>query len=211
MWHCLVCNADRASNVCVGCCGFQSGLNSRMNPDGSSYNGEWLNGLYHGTGTRVDQKGGVYQGTFCLGVRQGTGIHTAADGVVYSGEWHQDLPNGSGVLAMEMGDIKFRGTFSDGALHGFVEMCKVDRSVEKGFWINGKREGLFYLDRNDSTSWLSTWRDGEICGAWLMVRAQQKYLHQNFEDPKKVINQELASVLVGIERLVSLRNTTMSI
>jgi hypothetical protein len=140
---------------------------------------------------------------YCLGVRQGFGLHTAADGVVYSGQWYNDLPHGPGVLAVNMGDVKFSGTFDAGSLHGFVEMTKVDGSVEKGFWIHGKREGLFLLDRHDSTSWLSTWKDNAIHGEWQMVWSRQDYHY--LQNPRDAVNTELAGAIGAIRGLVTLK------
>lgn len=207
MWLCLECMVEQKETVCVGCTGFKSGFGSRWNLDGSSFSGEWLNGVPHGKGCGINFKGDVYQGDWCCGKRKGSGTSVAENGDKYVGQWDNDLPNGKGTLFMPIHCAKFKGTFVDGMLHGLAAMRLSDEdSEESGFWVNGKREGLFILDRRtDSTSWLSNWKDGKIVRNWELVREHKMYHLPTIDDMTSSTNHELSAAMLGIASLVGMK------
>lgn len=54
--------------------------------DGSTYDGEWQNGLRHGFGTHWMMNGDIYRGEFSSGMKQGRGQLTRKkDGVKITG------------------------------------------------------------------------------------------------------------------------------
>ena len=64
-------------------------------PDGSSYEGEVLDGLPHGIGRRVYSNGSWYAGEWQSGQRQGWGV-SQTGGERYEGLWAQGVPVGVG-------------------------------------------------------------------------------------------------------------------
>ncbi len=85
-------------------------------PDGSRYEGDWMNGVKHGRGkytwprcarTRRPPKrrradlhppsGAVYEGEWNAGRMHGQGTYSAKDGTRYQGSWAADLKSGLGA------------------------------------------------------------------------------------------------------------------
>lgn len=64
--------------------------------DGSTYLGEYLNGLKHGFGEMVWVDGSIYQGVFYKDKCVHYGRLVQSDGDVYQGEWANDRAEGQG-------------------------------------------------------------------------------------------------------------------
>jgi len=64
--------------------------------EGSVYRGEWRNGLMHGHGTYTWADKSVYDGNWENGKMEGSGVFTDSEGHVWTGIWHEgnaDLEN----------------------------------------------------------------------------------------------------------------------
>ncbi len=83
-------------------------------PDGSCYEGQWLNGRRHGHGA-----------------------WTKADGSMYVGEWVNDKPHGQGTLTLPNGN-KYSGEWKEGRRHGSGVKIHPDGTKCFGEWENGK-------------------------------------------------------------------------
>ncbi|MBM7661694.1 hypothetical protein JOC85_002497 [Bacillus mesophilus] len=83
-------------------------------PDGTTYNGEFENGLAHGKGTIEWVNGNIYTGDFTEGKITGQGKLMFSDGAVYE------------------------GSLSDGQPHGVGTMKYSNGSTFSGLWVNGK-------------------------------------------------------------------------
>ncbi|MDR7079550.1 hypothetical protein J2Y03_004608 [Neobacillus niacini] len=81
--------------------------------DGSSYKGNFVNGVYHGYGMLIWADGTKYDGDFANGYFHGEGTLTWPDGMIYKGEFRNDLQNGYGEMFWPDGTM-FKGTFIDG-------------------------------------------------------------------------------------------------
>ena len=81
--------------------------------DGSSYEGEFLNGARHGQGKYVMWTGDVYEGSFVNGERTGKGVYTS-----------------------NMTKYRYEGEFVDGKKHGMGVLTEVDGSTTTGRWEN---------------------------------------------------------------------------
>ncbi len=91
-------------------------IRKHVYPDGSIYEGEWLNGKHHGKGKftcpngppEIEFKNGymygaVYEGEWLDGKENGRGKHTAPDGSSYEGEWQNGYPCGKGKYTNHSG------------------------------------------------------------------------------------------------------------
>jgi hypothetical protein len=81
--------------------------------DGSSYKGNFVNGLYHGYGMLFWADGTIYDGDFANGYFHGEGTLTWPNGNIYKGEFRNNLQNGYGEMIWPDGTM-FKGTFKDG-------------------------------------------------------------------------------------------------
>jgi hypothetical protein len=88
-------------------------LGFRRYIDGSSYEGEFLNGARHGQGKYVMWTGDVYEGAFVNGERTGKGVYTS-----------------------NMTKYRYEGEFVDGKKHGMGVLTEVDGSTTTGRWEN---------------------------------------------------------------------------
>lgn len=98
--------------------------------DGSSYDGEYLQGVPHGHGVwragpvaSPDDQGApgevpvTYQGSWSMGLREGEGLATFADGSSYGGEYLQGVPHGHGRFRWRDG-TELAGEWIEGEQHG---------------------------------------------------------------------------------------------
>jgi len=135
-------------------------------PDGTTYTGEYVNGLPQGDGTVTNPNGSNLHGKWVLGQPyrvKGTwvepdgtremgawngdgnpsgGIIEWKDGRRYDGPWKPmedgpELPDGTGTMTWSDGR-KYVGQFHDGKMQGTGKMTHPDGSVEEGFWVADK-------------------------------------------------------------------------
>lgn len=85
-------------------------------PDGSTYEGEYVNLLPHGKGKMTWTNGNTYEGTFVNGIRTGTGTYRWANGNTYKGE------------------------FFNNQCHGHGKLIDANGRVTEGTWINDQRQ-----------------------------------------------------------------------
>jgi hypothetical protein len=59
-------------------------------PDGSLYEGWWLDNKTNGKGRIIHADGDVHEGMWLDDKAHGYGIYYHSDGAVYQGQWHED-------------------------------------------------------------------------------------------------------------------------
>ncbi|MCI5131361.1 MAG: hypothetical protein D3904_07505, partial [Candidatus Electrothrix sp. EH2] len=97
---------------CVTVC--KNGKGMMVYPDGSTYIGEWKDGLRHGKGTLIYADGRKYEGSFTDDLLDGKGIITLPDGRLIESQWK----NGEQISArFPNGDV-FIGIWQDGTFCG---------------------------------------------------------------------------------------------
>ena len=84
--------------------------------DGTSYEGEWRQGLMQGTGIEVYTDGGVYSGQFHGNSRHGIGLYAFADGQAFAGQFNFGLQHGQGILTAADGATEIFAIFDQGRL-----------------------------------------------------------------------------------------------
>lgn len=108
--------------------------------DGSYYEGDFVEGLFHGHGTyyfKDTEK--TYTGAFVEGRMEGEGETKWADGKEFTGHFINGREEGDGTLRFPNGNI-YIGRFKDGKMHGFAVFINAEeKSKRHGEWKDGKR------------------------------------------------------------------------
>lgn len=130
--------------------------------DGSRYEGNWQNKLYHGIGTRYNGYGevessglwykGVFQGTCVSGdCENGSGELTLVEGHTYNGDFQDCRMEGTGVLKYRNGDL-YEGEFKDGVPNGtgtYTWAASSDKYVGSFTLGSIQGEGTYYFHSGD--------------------------------------------------------------
>ena len=90
----------------------QEGKGRLISPDGTTYEGEFKNGLPDGFGIQIGE-GEEYTGKFLRGSRNGSGLLKRADGTTIEGEFSQGVQEGRGRVTKPDGSTKY-GEWEDG-------------------------------------------------------------------------------------------------
>ncbi len=92
-------------------------------PTGDTYDGEFLNDLYHGYGIYTWKNGNRYEGMWKNNRREGQGIwiwgeQSSSPGDRYQGQWHLDQKHGDDGHYFQANGDTFIGTFQEDQRHG---------------------------------------------------------------------------------------------
>lgn len=104
-----------------------------------------MNGIKHGEGTFVYPDGSKYEGYWVNDVRQGHGKYTYPNGDIYEGEWAENQRHGHGVYSYAVTGSKYSGMWVHGKMedagelihanHRFVGCFQQDQPKGKGKYI----------------------------------------------------------------------------
>mmetsp|Transcript_2624 Transcript_2624/g.8770 ORF Transcript_2624/g.8770 Transcript_2624/m.8770 type:complete len:193 (+) Transcript_2624:79-657(+) len=106
---------------------WQTGYHHKLYADGSSYAGEWLDGLWHGKGELRYADGKSFTGEFHEGQRHGRGLLKDLDGCFYEGE------------------------YARGKRHGWGRTLYITGHLYEGEWSQDKRAGRGVMYDPDGT------------------------------------------------------------
>lgn len=111
--QCSVKSNDGSSyeGECVN--GKREGFGTYVWPTGNRYEGQWLAGKRHGKGKLIFSGGGQYEGDFRSGVEEGRGKMLWPNGAYYEGEYRNGRFHGQGKYRSADGSV-FDGVFEDG-------------------------------------------------------------------------------------------------
>lgn len=178
--------ADDGTNIQSGCLSgdCQSGQGIFAYPDGSKFEGNFLNGKFDGDGTFYFANGDKYVGQFKENYPDGQGTRFVKEsGAEEAGEWKQgeflgnsvvssgkvgcvlgDCEDGKGTYVYKEGAAQYVGTFQNGMPHGHgaCDYANGDRYV--GEWQGGAFFGQGTLTIRDGTVVDGFWRNGEYLG-----------------------------------------------
>ena len=176
---------DDGTDVQSGCISgdCKNGVGVFAYPDGSKFEGAFVNGKFEGEGVFYFANGDRYNGHFHAGYPDGFGVRTNADGSVESGEWKQgeyvgnplskdgkagcvqgDCENGAGIYVFKAGAARYEGEFKDGMPHGKGFCVYANGDTYQGEWAEGAFNGMGILKKRDGTSVSGYWKDGEFAG-----------------------------------------------
>ena len=123
-----------------------------------SYEGMFLNGVFHGKGSYRWANDVTYEGDFQEGTITGTGTYTWPDGSTYRGEVRSGKRHGKGVFKCSAGQI-YDGEWYNGYRHGSGTVSYEEgksTTVYSGEWHMGKRQGKWHVlimaNRNDAAA-----------------------------------------------------------
>ena len=190
-------------------------------PDGSRYEGQFLNSKPHGQGTLTYPNDDRYTGTFKAGLKNGKGTFYYADGTKSTGEWREgeyignsliengrvgciegDCKNGRGTYIYKDGAAKYSGTFSNGMPDGKGVIYYANGERYKGEWALGSfnGEGTLYLP--DGSQVTGFWKDGSYMGKEdprLTQKPQTPSLSpEEYIAVRKANDMKVWAVIVGI-------------
>ena len=145
-------------------------------PDGSRYDGEWLQGKPHGQGMFTYADGSQYWGRFHMGKRQGEGMMKYANGDEYEGSWFDDRRSGQGTLRYAGGAV-YKGEFHDGAENGKGRMTYANGTYYEGQWLNNVPHGYGRLTFLSGGAYEGQFKQGKPNG-----KGQYFYANGNLYD-----------------------------
>ena len=177
----LVLDEDIQSGCISGNC--ENGEGVYGYPDGSKYEGQFLDGKPDGWGTFSYVSGDRYIGSFNNGYKHGKGTYYYADETQSTGEWKEgeylgnpqieagrvgciggDCENGRGTYIYKDGAAKYVGTFQNGLPHGDGIIHYANGEHYSGTWASGNFDGRGTLFLADGTEVNGFWKDGSYMG-----------------------------------------------
>ncbi|KAM4549411.1 ankyrin repeat and MYND domain-containing protein 1 isoform 2-T2 [Odontesthes bonariensis] len=140
-------------------------------PDGSKYDGEFVNGLKHGKGRYSWKNGEYYEGSFYKDYKHGDGLYCWATGHKFIGKFYlnrkegygqQIFPDGATFQGLYHSDQRFGPgvvTYPDGrqdvGLWLRERLLRLCTPVEEGFSLNNFPEYAAYMEPSASTDFLA--------------------------------------------------------
>lgn len=138
----------------------RSGFGTHVYADGSKYEGEFKDGMYHGVGVFTSD-GSRYEGEFKDNHFNGRGTLTHPNGNKYIGEFKDGMRNGQGTFTNAKGE-KYIGEFKDGYRDGKGTLIFANGDKYIGDFKDGMRNGLGALTAGDGSRMFAEWKDDEI-------------------------------------------------
>ncbi|WP_295803680.1 C13 family peptidase [uncultured Microbulbifer sp.] len=136
-------------------------------PDGSVYEGEMQDGLFHGRGELTWPDGRHYRGGFENGFLSGQGEFVYSDGCTYTGEFSEGDLNGQGRY--DCGDTAWEGEFHNGDLARGTVVWPGFGSYE-GELQDFQPHGKGILTRTDGTEIRASFEYGQANGEGVRLR-----------------------------------------
>ncbi|XP_072244878.1 ankyrin repeat and MYND domain-containing protein 1 [Leuresthes tenuis] len=149
----------------------REGLGVQEWPDGSKYDGEFVNGLKHGKGRYSWKNGEYYEGSFYKDYKHGDGLYCWLTGHKFIGKFYlnrkegygqQIFPDGATFQGLYHSDQRFGPgvvTYPDGrqdvGLWLRERLLRLCTSVEEGFSLNNFPEYAAYMESSVSTDFLT--------------------------------------------------------
>jgi hypothetical protein len=178
---------DDPTDIQVGCLhgDCDNGEGTFAYPDGSRYEGEFLNGQPDGIGTWFFPNEDRYVGGFKNGLQEGKGTITYANGTIEQGTWHEgellskqtvaapklqygcisgNCIDGQGVYRYKIAQSKYEGTFKNEMPDGMGKCTFGSGDYYEGEWKEGVFHGTGTLYKTDGEQINGNWNLGEYMG-----------------------------------------------
>ena len=116
--------------------GLRNGFGIQIWPEGTKYEGNWINDEIGGIGKLSISNGDIYEGGFNDGNLNGIGQYFHENGVYYRGYWKDNKKEGEGMEKWPDGS-SFQGQFHNGLRHGKGKFISKEGVVYEGDWSEG--------------------------------------------------------------------------
>ena len=160
-------------------------------PDGSTYEGEFIDGKDTGKGKVIRFDGSVYEGEFRDGIANGEGKMIRPDGSFREGEFRDGLLHGKGRMVDSKGTVIFEGRFFDG--YRVFDIFNEKGNIQNGMisYSNGAEykgemtrkgtpEGKGVLKSPNGNVYEGEFRDGIANGEGKMIRPDGSFNEGEF-------------------------------
>ena len=120
----------------------------------------------HGFGSQKFPDGSTFEGEFRDGVADNFGIYTYANGRQYHGKYVKGKrEDTNGILLSSQGDIEYQGSWKNGAKHGEgMEIMNAAGENYKGLFKDDLREGLGIYRMADNSYYKGIWHQNTLSG-----------------------------------------------
>jgi hypothetical protein len=129
----------------------------------SSYEGEWVDGLRMGKGTRTVDGSIAYVGEFVDDLYHGQGIEYSGDDETYEGQFANGVREGQGRIDYG-GGVTFEGEFRQGAPNGQGKFTGPGGANFEGVFENGVASGPGMMTLADGSQCSGEWQRNELVG-----------------------------------------------
>ncbi len=198
----------------IGNC--ENGEGTYAYPDGSKYQGYFMDGKPNSRGTFYYPNGERYVGSFKNGLPEGEGRLYSPDGSVQDGLWregdlisdvsNQPRPSNSGCISgnCKNGEGKYRfkdgtiyeGQFLNGLPDGLGKVVYPDGEFYEGAFARGSFNGIGILIMKDGTPVNGNWKDGVYMGP---VKQPEPVVADVVSSPERTTNQlKIWAVIIGV-------------
>ncbi|MBF0553355.1 MAG: DnaJ domain-containing protein [Nitrospirae bacterium] len=126
--------------------------------DGTTYLGEFKDGMPNGQGVLSYHSGWKYAGEFRSGMPHGEGTLTYPNGTIYAGQWKDGKKNGHGTLTHPNGTT-YTGQWQDNTKHGQGTVTYPNATAYVGQWEYDTKNGHGTLTYPDGTKYVGQWKD----------------------------------------------------
>jgi hypothetical protein len=132
-------------------------------PNGSQYEGDFLDGKHTGKGVFTLPNGDRYEGDFVDGKRTGKGVFTWSSKESYEGEFLNDKFHGKGVLIAIDGE-RYESEFSKGMPTEKIMTAVLEKGLFKGAYSEGGlvRSNLITLSSGEKIEIRFVLKDGQV-------------------------------------------------
>ncbi|TNE64087.1 MAG: peptidase C14 caspase catalytic subunit p20 [Bacteroidetes bacterium] len=209
---------DDGTNIQSGCLSgdCKNGGGIFAYPDGSKYEGNFINSKFDGNGTFYFANGDRYVGNFKENYPHGSGTRYHANGTVESGDWREgefigssliesgqigciqgDCDNGNGSYIFKEGSAKYVGDFQNGQPDGFGICSYANGDRYRGEWAEGAFMGKGTLYLHDGTEVAGYWRAGEFVGTDAPLDYQPVFT-EPAPEPPAIEETKVWAVVAGV-------------
>ena len=137
----------------------ENGFGTMKFAEGSTYVGEFKDGLENGQGVYTWPDGKKYEGEVKDGLENGFGTITFLDGSTYVGEFKDDLYNGRGTYTWPDGRM-YEGECKNNMRDGYGTYILPDGNKYEGGWKDDLKDGFGILQLPDGTTYVGEFKDG---------------------------------------------------
>lgn len=138
--------------------------------NGSHYFGYFKNDYFQdGFGKSINSDGSTYLGNFGDGVPKGYGKFINKSGNIYEGEWKDSQLDGFGHIICNNKKLEYFGEMKKGIFCGYgILKQKIDDIVYQGEYFDGKMEGIGKIIYKNRKEYIGQFKEGTKNGYGIM-------------------------------------------